>query len=161
MKTTQNIFIALIVLLFSALPQKNQAQLEPGEAAQIVQLNTITTAVPFLRITPDARSIALGGAGVAISSDANALYWNPSRLSMNNVDDFGVSASYIPWLRALVDDMGVFYLSRYIKIGSKTAIGSSFRYFSLGNVTFTDETGTTIRDFKPRELHQIFILLKG
>lgn len=121
-----------------------------GKSGQ--QINTITTAVPFLLIAPDSRSSAMGDAGVAISPDANSTHWNASKLSfIDDKDDFGVSVSYSPWLRQLVNDINLAYLSGYKKIDKNSAIGVSMRYFSLGNITFTDITGNTIRDFKPNE----------
>lgn len=114
------------------------------------QLNTITTAVPFLQITPDSRSGALGDAGVALSPDANATFWNAAKLAFVE-EDVELSLSYSPWLRALVNDMSLSFLSGYKKLSKNQTIGGSLRYFTLGNITFTDEVGTTIRDFKPNE----------
>lgn len=114
------------------------------------QLNTITTAVPFLQITPDSRSGALGDAGVALSPDANATFWNAAKLAFVE-EDVELSLSYSPWLRALVNDMSLSFLSGYKKLTKNQTIGGSLRYFTLGNITFTDEVGTTIRDFKPNE----------
>jgi hypothetical protein len=114
------------------------------------QLNTITTAVPFLQITPDSRSGALGDAGVALSPDANATFWNPAKLAFAE-EDVELSLSYTPWLRALVNDMSLAYLSGYKKLSKNQALGGSLRYFTLGNITFTDEVGTQIREFKPNE----------
>ena len=82
------------------------AQLTPGEVSQQVQLNTITTAVPFLMIAPDSRSGALGDAGVALSPDANSLHWNPAKMAFVT-DEVEFSLAYAPWLRALVDDMNL------------------------------------------------------
>jgi len=114
------------------------------------QLNTITTAVPFLQITPDSRSGAMGDAGVALSPDANSTFWNAAKLAFVE-DDVELSLSYSPWLRALVNDMSLAYLSGYKKISKNQTVGGSLRYFTLGNITFTDEVGTQIRDFKPNE----------
>jgi hypothetical protein len=114
------------------------------------QLNTITTAVPFLQITPDSRSGALGDAGVALSPDANATFWNAAKLAFVE-EDVELSLSYSPWLRALVNDMSLAYLSGYKKLSKNQALGGSLRYFTLGNITFTDEVGTQIREFKPNE----------
>ncbi len=114
------------------------------------QLNTITTAVPFLQITPDSRSGALGDAGVALSPDANATFWNAAKLAFVE-EDVELSLSYTPWLRALVNDMSLAYLSGYKKLSKNQALGGSLRYFTLGNITFTDEVGTQIREFKPNE----------
>ena len=127
-----------------------QAQLTPGEVSQQVQLNTITTAVPFLMIGPDSRSGALGDAGVALSPDANSLHWNPAKMAFSE-NEVEFSLSYAPWLRALVDDMNLAYLTGVKRINNRQAWGAALRYFSLGNITFTDETGTTIRDFQPAE----------
>jgi len=79
------------------------------------QINTITTAVPFLLIAPDARAGAMGDAGVATMPDANSIHWNPAKLAF--VDKtIGFSVSYTPWLRALVPDIYLGYLSAYKKL---------------------------------------------
>ena len=83
-----------------------QAQLTPEETAQQLQLNTITTAVPFLMIAPDSRSGALGDAGVALSADAHSIHWNPAKMAFNESQvDF--SLSYAPWLRSLDDALNL------------------------------------------------------
>jgi hypothetical protein len=146
-------FNRLVCLSATALIFANQssAQLTNTTAAnETLQLNTITTAVPFLLIAPDSRSGGLGDAGVAISADANAVHWNPAKMSFAE-DEFEVSLSYSPWLRALVDDMNLAYLSGYKKLNDKQSFGAALRFFSLGNITFTDDQGTAIRDFKPNE----------
>lgn len=114
------------------------------------QINTITTAVPFLLITPDSRSGAMGDVGVAISPDANSIHWNPSKLAFIK-KDAGFSMSYSPWLRRLVNDINLAYVTGYKKLDDFSAVSASLRYFSLGNITFTDQTGGTIRDFNPSE----------
>jgi hypothetical protein len=101
-------------------------------------------------IGPDSRSGALGDAGVALSPDANSLHWNPAKMAFAS-NDVEFSLAYAPWLRALVDDMNLAYLSGVKRINKRQAWGAALRYFSLGNITFTDETGTTIRDFQPAE----------
>lgn len=121
-----------------------------SDKAQQIQLNTITTAVPFLMIAPDSRSGALGDAGVALSPDANSVHWNISKLAFSD-KPMEFSLSYSPWLRSLVNDMSLSYLSGYKKLNKNTAVGGSLRYFSLGTITFTDEYGTTLRDFTPKE----------
>lgn len=114
------------------------------------ELNAITTAVPFLLISPDSRSGAMGDAGVAISSDVNAQYWNPSKLAFSD-DQMQISLSYSPWLRKLVDDMNLAYLSWFMKLNKTSAVGASLRYFTLGDITFTDNNGQVIRPFRPAE----------
>lgn len=115
------------------------------------RLNTITTAVPFLNIGPDSRSGGMGDAGVALPADANAVHWNPSKLAFaENESEIRISVS--PWLRNLVPDMTLSYLTAYRKLKNKrSAIGGSLRYFNLGSITFTDVNGGVIRDFKPAE----------
>jgi hypothetical protein len=113
-------------------------------------VNTITTGVPFLMIGPDSRSGALGDAGVALEPDANAIHWNPSKLAfLENELEF--SLSYSPWLRNLVPDMNLSYLSGVKKLNDRSALGASLRYFTLGDITFTDEFGSEIRTFRPNE----------
>ena len=75
--------LTAIAVVFNLSIGTANAQLEPGEAASLVQLNTITTAVPFLMIAPDSRSGALGDAGVALSPDGNSLHWNPAKMAFS------------------------------------------------------------------------------
>ena len=149
----KKIFIKLFVVLISVVFFRNFsfAQISTQQLGGS-DINTITTAVPFLLISPDSRSGAMGDAGVAISPDANSIHWNPAKLVfIDPSKDVGFSMSYSPWLRALVNDINLAYLSGYKRINRLSTIGASLRYFSLGNITFTDNFGTTIRDFKPNE----------
>ena len=153
MNLNKKTFIKLFAVLFALVFVKNFAfsQISTQQLGGS-QINTITTAVPFLLISPDSRSGAMGDAGVAISPDANSIHWNPAKLVfIDPVKDVGFSMSYSPWLRALVNDINLAYLSGYKRIDRLSTIGASLRYFSLGNITFTDNFGTTIRDFKPNE----------
>jgi hypothetical protein len=114
------------------------------------QLNTITTAVPFLLISPDSRSGAMGDAGVGLSPDPSSMFWNPAKLAFSKKQmEFAVG--FTPWLKALVPDINLAYLSGYKKIDDYSAVGASLRFFSLGSITFTDINGSTIREFKPSE----------
>ena len=143
----------LFLGLCAGLIGKVSAQQQPpsqGDRAQQVQLNTITTAVPFLMIAPDSRAAGMGDAGLGISADANSVHWNSANLAFGE-DDFQMSLSYAPWLRELVPDMNLAYLSMYGKLNKRQAIGGSLRYFSLGAITFTDENGQTIQNFNPNE----------
>lgn len=113
--------------------------------------NTVVTAVPFLRITPDARSGGMGDAGVAISADANSIHNNASKLVLAE-EDFSVSATYTPWLSSLgLNDVYLAYLSGYKKIDDLQAVGASLRYFSLGSIPFTDENGEALNVGQPNE----------
>lgn len=114
------------------------------------QLNTITTAVPFLIIAPDARSSGMGNAGAATSPDAYALHWNTSKLAFSE-KKVEISASYTPWLRSLVDDNHLLHLSGNTKLGARHTVGGSVTYFDLGEIIFTDDQGNLIRQFNPNE----------
>jgi len=113
-------------------------------------LNTITTSVPFLLIAPDSRAGAMGDAGVASSPDANSMHWNPSKYAFVRKQT-GISISYTPWLRALVPDINLAYLAGYYKLKKNGTVATSLRYFSLGDITFTDIVGNTIGQFRPNE----------
>jgi len=114
------------------------------------QVNTITTTVPFLLIAPDARAGAMGDAGVASTPDANSLHWNPAKYAFID-KNMGFSMAYSPWLRKLVNDINLAYITGYKKIGKDQAIAASLLYFSLGDITFTDIVGNVIGNFKPSE----------
>lgn len=114
------------------------------------QLNTITTAVPFLLIAPDSRSGGMGEVGVATSADPNSIHWNASKLATAD-KNLGVSISYSPWLRALVNDISLAYISAYEKFTKDQALGFALRYFSLGNIDFTDNYGNPTGSFNPKE----------
>src|SRR5690606_10706216 len=111
---------------------------------------TVTTAVPILTVAPDARSAGLGDAGVALSPDANAPHWNPAKLGFVQ-NDMSVSFSYSPWLRNIVDDMSLSYLSGYKKLSETSAISASLLYFDLGDIQFIDANGNDITEFSPKE----------
>ena len=113
-------------------------------------ISTVTTAVPFLLISPDARAGGMGDLGVASSPDANSQFWNPSKYAFAE-KDFGLSMAYTPWLRQLVPDMSLASLAGYKKISKMAALSGSLRYFTLGSVQFTDNNGNNIGTFKPNE----------
>jgi type IX secretion system protein PorV len=110
----------------------------------------IPTAVPFLLISPDSRSGAMGDAGVAISPDVNATYWNPSKLAFLDGDN-NFSLSYSPWLRNLVPDVSLSYLAYSHKIDDRNTFGASLRYFNLGSITLTDQNQNDQGTYTPNE----------
>ena len=113
-------------------------------------VNTVVTVVPFLQIAPDARGGAMGDAGVALSPDANAMHYNASRLAFSE-EDLAMSATYTPWLQALgLNDVYLAYLSGF-KTFDNQAVGLSLRYFSLGDIQFTNDQGTNLNIGKPNE----------
>ncbi len=113
-------------------------------------LNTITTAVPFLLISPDSRAGGMGDVGVATSPDANSLHWNPAKYSFID-EDMGFAVSYVPWLRELVPDINLSYISGYKKLNKNDVIAMELRYFTLGDITFTDVIGNNLGQYKPNE----------
>ena len=125
----KNKFLALIVLAFLTL----------NLLAQVVE-NPIITAVPSLSIAPDARGGGMGDVGAATAPDVNSQYWNPSKYVFME-SETGVSLSYTPWLRKLVTDIDLAYLSGYYKFDQRQAVSMSLRYFSLGDITLMDEFG--------------------
>lgn len=137
-----------IILLIATTCQTAYSQSLP--TGQEVQYNPITTAVPFLTITPDSRHGAMGDAGVATSPDANAQHWNASKFAFVQ-DKFGFALSYTPWLRQLVNDINLAYLSGYYQIDNLQTIGSSLRYFSMGDILLTDQNGTSLANVSPNE----------
>ena len=138
---------ALILVLFLGLNTYVGAQ---RQGTQFNNQIKYSTAVPFLTIAPDARSAGMGDVGAATRPDAASLYWNPAKLAFID-HDFGGSISYTPWLRELVNDMSLSYLSMYSKIREEDAVGLSLRYFDLGDIQFTDEQGNNLNLFNPRE----------
>jgi len=133
-----------------AFANKNFAQVSTFKDSLLGQVNTITTAVPFLLISPDARSGGMGDNGVATAPDANSIHWNPAKLAFVE-KNIGFAVSYTPWLRELVNDINLAYLSGYKKLKGDQAIAMSLLYFSLGNIDFTNETGDKTGQFNPNE----------
>lgn len=114
------------------------------------EVNTVSTAVPFLMIATDSRAGAMGDAGVATLPDANSMQYNAAKYPFIKTD-FGVSMSYTPWLRALINDINLLDLSFYKKFEEKQVVSASLKYFSLGNITFTDVAANVIGQFNPNE----------
>jgi Type IX secretion system protein PorV len=114
------------------------------------KINVVTTAVPFLRISPDARSGGMGDLGIATSPDASSGLWNMGKVAFNESKG-GVAATYIPWLKNLVNDVYLASLTGYYKFADDQALTASLRYFSLGNIQFTDGSGNNLNSFRPRE----------
>ena len=113
--------------------------------------NVIITSIPFLRINPDARSGALGDAGLATSTDPNAMHFNASKLAFSD-QPVAVSATYTPWLRAIgLNDVYLAYLTGYYKIDKLQTVGMGLRFFSMGEINFTNAEGESLGNGKPQE----------
>ncbi|MBQ1781068.1 MAG: type IX secretion system outer membrane channel protein PorV [Bacteroidales bacterium] len=135
--------LSVMILLFTM-----QGYAQTNSLGQ--DINAITTAVPFLSIAPDSRAGAMGDIGCATSSDGNSQSYNPAKYAFNK-NKFGFSISYSPWLRNLVNDINLAYLTGYWRITDMDAIAMSLRYFSLGNIEFMDPNGEWISTQKPNE----------
>ena len=132
MKNSQRILLTLMLAVASA-----------GAFAQdkLDMFNPVNTSVTSQMIAPDARAAGMGDVGVATDPDVNSQYWNPAKYPFC-ISRAGVSLNYTPWLRQLVSDMDLAYLSGYYRIGDYSAVSASLRYFSLGEV-MTDYNGET------------------
>ncbi len=111
----------------------------------------IQSAVPFLTIAPDARGSSFGDVGAATTPDINSGYWNPAKYTFTE-NHAGVGLSYTPWLRKLINDMSISYLSAYTKISADEAIYFHMKYFDLGSMTFRDESNQIIKEHNPYEI---------
>lgn len=149
MKLKSGLLLVAFILL-SAYGFAQGTPPDPGSLTGGEFTNVITTAVPFLSISPDARHAALGDAGVASSPDANSAYWNAAKLVF--IDKaYGGSISYTPWLGKIISDMNIYYLSGFYKINREQAISASMKYFDLGDIAFRDINNNSTGDFNPKE----------
>ena len=136
------LFSSLLIISFSSYSQITIDNLD--------KVNTITTAVPFLLIAPESRGSAMADVGAATSPDVNSLHYNPAKLAFIK-ENFGGSLSYSPWLSKLIDGINLLYLTGYYRISKNQVIAGSVRYFSLGNIIFTNVVGNVTGNYRPNE----------
>ena len=117
---------------------------------QTLNPNVITTAVPFVSISPDARGGSMGDCGVASEADVYSMHYNPAKYTFMD-QKMSIGLGYSPWLRNLVPDMNLAYLAFATKLNSESALGATLRYFSCGDITFTDDTGHSLGEYRPNE----------
>lgn len=151
-KTKFSLFFGRRLILFLSLffKEAKSQNINTSTNTNGSSSNAITTAVPFLTISPDARSGALGDAGVAISPDINATYWNPAKLAFIEQDN-GLSLSYSPWLRNLLPNVNLAYLSFVQKLDDRNTFGVSLRYFNLGTSQLYDNNQVSQGTYQPIE----------
>ena len=112
------------------------------------QFNPIDHAVISQTIAPDARAAGMGDVGAATDPDVNSQYWNPAKYPFC-ISRAGIALNYTPWLRQLVNDIDLAYLSGYYRIGDYSAISGSLRYFSLGEVyTGSGDDAMTVKPYE-------------
>lgn len=140
MKATALRLTAAVTLILSGL----------SEAQAQERINVVTTAVPFLRISPDARAGGMGDLAIATNADASSSFFNMGKVPFNT-SSAGVSLTYTPWLKKLVNDVYLASLAGYVKLDDQQAVSGSLRYFSLGDIQFTDQFGQLQGSGKPRE----------
>lgn len=143
-------FFTLIAAVLSAFTVSAQGTDVQGHTGQSLEYNVISTAVPFLIIAPDARSAGLGDCGVSTSPDVYSMHWNAAKYAFIE-EDFSVGLAYSPWLRKLIPDMNIAYLALSKRVSPRSTVAMSVRYFSLGEVNFTDEQGVSLGTYKPNE----------
>ena len=134
--------VSISTLSFGQLPTNVLGQTNAGRVP--------TPTMLFLNVSPDARSAGMGDAGVAISSDVNAIYWNPAKLATAD-KDLGFAISYTPWLRNLVNDMALYNIAGYKKTSKDQAFGFSINYFDQGLFQATTANGTSAGNFNSKE----------
>lgn len=140
MRNVLKVFFGGLLLTFA---QHSQAQ---------STINVVTSAVPFLRISPDARAGGMGDLGVATMPDANAQFYNLAKYPFAK-NNSGIGLTYTPWLKDLgLNDVFLASLAGYKKIDETQSISGSLRYFNLGNIEFTDNFGNSLGTGRPREL---------
>ncbi|MDA9898280.1 type IX secretion system outer membrane channel protein PorV [Flavobacteriales bacterium] len=138
-----------IALIFLAFALNSTAQ-QNINVDNNFRLNTITTSVPFLIISPDAKAGGMGDVGVASTPDAMSMHWNPAKYAFVK-NDIGFSICYTPWLKSLVPDINLSYLTGYNRIDDNQVLGFSLRYFTLGEINFTDANNNPLGSFNPNE----------
>ena len=144
-------FVIGVIILGSSFNFLHSQSINSGQLSGFSgTINPITTAVPFLMISPDSKQGAMGDVGAATDPDINSIHWNGSKLAFSD-KKFGLGFTVTPWLRLLVPDINMSYLAGYIKLNSKQTIGGSLRYFSLGNIELTNSSGQKTSDFRPNE----------
>ncbi len=140
---------ARILIAAACVLLGTQAQ---AQNEKLREFNPVEHAVISQTIAPDARAAGMGDVGAATDPDVNSQYWNPAKYPFC-ISRAGVSLNYTPWLRQLVNDIDLAYVSGYYRIGDYSAVSGSIRYFSLGEV-FTDvnENGEGGMSVKPYEM---------
>ncbi|MEC3880792.1 type IX secretion system outer membrane channel protein PorV [Parapedobacter sp. 10938] len=138
---TKTLTGAFLILLVGLIPAVTRVTAQHNR--------TVTTGASFLLLSPDARNAGVGEAGTGLESDANALYANAAKIVF--ADRMGISLSYTPWMRQLVDDEHLSYLAAYRRLNDRESLGMSIKYLDLGDASFRDEAGNLLQRYSPAE----------
>jgi hypothetical protein len=141
-KTTLRLTVLFVLFIWGIMNAADAQDSQP--------INIVTTAVPFLRISPDARSGGMGDVGIAISPDANAGFWNLAKTPFAT-SKAQIGATYTPWLKDIAQDVYLATVAGYYKLSDEQAISGSIRYFNLGEIQFVDFNGNPLNTSRPRE----------
>lgn len=159
MRIARSVKVIVVLLLLGGVVVPMHAQVSittqeidgrVGSDALNKRRNLIQVAVPLLSIAPDSRAAGMGDVGAASEPDVNSQHWNLSKYALMD-KKWGISLSYIPWLRRLTKDINLAYLAGYYRIDKWQAVSASLRYFSMGQMNFTDEQGRPISTHNPNE----------
>jgi hypothetical protein len=137
-------------VLFISILNSFVTTLNGQSTTTVTGSNIVQTAVPFLTINPDSRAAGMGDAGAATSPDINSMNFNPAKFAFMD-RTAGASLSYSPWLSQLQANIQLLYLSGYKKIGDRNTVAASLRYFALGDIQFTDDSGNSLGSRNPNE----------
>ncbi len=143
-------FSALFLLCFTASNLLAQPQINT-DSDYFNELRSISTAVPIIAVSPDSRAGGMGDVGVASDPDANSIYWNPAKLAFLGKGTSSLALSYTPWLNRIVNDINLAYLSYAFALDDRQGAAVAMRYFSLGDINFTDENNNPMGVFSPYE----------
>ena len=124
-----------------------------SKAQSNLKYNVVTTAVPILLVSPDSRAGAMGDVGVASTPDGNSSAWNPAKLAFLENKKASMAMSYTPWMSKLVPDIDLAYVNYTKALSDRQGISASLRYFSLGEINFTNEQGNSMGTFNPYEFY--------
>lgn len=147
MKNIWSVFSAFLICSYGLRAQVDIT----SDSEYFNSIRTISTGVPIIAVSPDARAGGMGDVGVATSADANSMYWNPAKLTFLEEGSKMLSMSYTPWLNELVNDIDLAFLSYAYKPDKLQAFGLSMRYFSLGEINFTDNDNNPMGTGQPYE----------
>ncbi len=114
-------------------------------------LRSLSTAVPIIAVSPDSRAGGMGDVGVASAPDPASIYWNPAKLAFLGEGANSLSLSYTPWLNKLVSDIDLAYLAYAFSLNDRQGMAAAIRYFSLGDINFTDGQNNSLGTFRPHE----------
>ncbi len=137
----KKVTIGIVAILFVTVSTYGQAD----------SINIVSTAVPFLRISPDARAGGMGDLSIAISPDANSPFYNLAKVPFAKKKS-AIALNYTPWLKDLgLTDVFLASVAGYYKVDDQSAVSSSIRFFSLGNIQLTDFSGNILNTVRPSE----------